>query len=247
MASTSETGHAKNVANFDELISFATGYGTAYNPSKASIKIPALQALSASAKNAINAVNSAEPAYRNAVSAREAAFVPLSKLVTRLMNALKATDTTVEVDDSAKTLVRKLQGVRATAKKSEEEKKALAAAGKEVVEISSSQMSYDSRLDNFDKLIKLLASVALYTPNEADLKAAALTTFCNDLKLKNTAVINATAPLSNARIARNEVLYKDNLGLYDTAIDVKTYIKSVFGASSPQYKQVSGLKFTKAR
>ncbi len=247
MASTTETGHAKNVTNLDELTSYATGYGTAYNPSKVSIKVPALQALSTSAKNAINAVNAAEPAYKNAVAAREAAFAPLSKLITRVMNALKATDTTVEVDASAKTLVRKIQGVRATAKKTEEEKKALAADGKEVVEISSSQMSYDSRLDNFDKLIKLLTSVALYAPNEADLKVAALTTLYTDLKAKNTAVVTATTPLSNARIARNDVLYKDVTGLYDIAIDVKTYVKSVFGATSPQYKQVSGLKFTKAR
>ena len=247
MTSTSETGHAKNVTNFDELTSYATGYGTAYNPSKVSIKVPALQALSTSAKNAINAVNAAEPAYKNAVAAREAAFAPLSKLITRVMNALKATDTTVEVDASAKTLVRKIQGVRATAKKTEEEKKALAAEGKEVVEISSSQMSYDSRLDNFDKLIKLLTSVTLYAPNEADLKVTALTTLYTDLKAKNTAVVTATTPLSNARIARNDVLYKDVTGLYDIAFDVKTYVKSVFGATSPQYKQVSGLKFTKAR
>jgi len=48
MASTSETGHAKNVSNFDDLISFVTGYGTAYNPSKASIKLTALQSLSTS-------------------------------------------------------------------------------------------------------------------------------------------------------------------------------------------------------
>ena len=41
MASTIETGHAKNVANFDDLISFATGYGTAFNPSKPSIKLTA--------------------------------------------------------------------------------------------------------------------------------------------------------------------------------------------------------------
>ena len=46
MASTSETGHAKNVANFDDLISFVTGYGTAYNLSKATIKLTALQTLS---------------------------------------------------------------------------------------------------------------------------------------------------------------------------------------------------------
>ena len=243
MASTSETGHSKNVANFENLVSYVTGYGAAYKPSKSSIMLTALQALSSSAKNAIGAVNAALPAYSNAVSAREAAFEPFSKLITRVMNALKATDTTEQVDESAKTLVRKLQGSRATAKKTEEEKKVAAAAGKEVVEISSSQMSYDSRLDNFDKLIKLLASVALYAPNEADLKVAALTTLHNDLKAKNTAVATATIPLSNARIARNDILYKPNTGLVDTALDVKTYIKSLYGATSPQYKQVSGLEF----
>lgn len=42
MASTTETGHSKNVANFDDFISFVTGYGTAFDPSKASIKLTAL-------------------------------------------------------------------------------------------------------------------------------------------------------------------------------------------------------------
>ena len=243
MASTTETGHAKNVANFDDLISFATGYGTAFNPSKPSIKLTALQTLSTSAKNAINAVNAALPAYSNAVAARETAFEPLNKLITRVNNALKATDTTEQVDESAKTLVRKIQGTRATPKKTEEEKAAAKAEGKETKEISSSQMSYDSRLDNFDKLIKLLTSVTLYAPNEADLKVTALTTLYNDLKAKNTAVVNATTPLSNARISRNDILYKANTGLVDIALDTKTYIKSLYGATSPQYKQVSKLEF----
>ena len=243
MASTSETGHAKNAANFDELISFAAGYGTAYNPSKPALKIPALQTLSASAKAAISAVNAAAPAYSNAVSARETAFVPLGKLTTRVYNALKATDTTEKVDESAQTIVRKLQGRRATPKKSEDELKALAAAGKEANEISSSQMSYDSQLDNFDKLIKLLASIALYAPNEPELKVTALTALYNDLKTKNTAAVSAATPLSNARLARNEIMYKPLTGMVDIALDTKTYIKSVFGASSPQYKQISKLAF----
>jgi hypothetical protein len=34
MASTSEVGHAKNVANFQDLIEFVTGYGVTFNPSK---------------------------------------------------------------------------------------------------------------------------------------------------------------------------------------------------------------------
>ena len=42
MASTTETGHAKNVATFEDLISFCTGYGATYNPSKAALKLPAL-------------------------------------------------------------------------------------------------------------------------------------------------------------------------------------------------------------
>ena len=204
-----------------------------------------MQAQSTAAKNSLTTVNALTPAWKNAVSARVTAFKPFDKLITRVNNALKASDTTQEVDDSAKTIVRKLQGRRATAKATEEEKKVAADAGKEIVEISISQMSYDSRLDNFDKLIKLLSSVAAYAPNEADLKIIALTALYTDLKAKNLAVINAETPLNNARIARNDVMYKDNVGLVDVAIDVKTYIKSVYGATSPQYKTVSSLKFTK--
>ena len=37
MASTSETGHAKNIANFQDLISFCQGYGVTYNPTKESL------------------------------------------------------------------------------------------------------------------------------------------------------------------------------------------------------------------
>jgi hypothetical protein len=247
MSSTSETGHSKNVANLEEMISYINGYGTSYNPSKNAIKSPALNTLLANSKTAVTAVNSAMPAYSNAVSARESAFEPLSKLITRVFNSLVATDTTEQVNDSAKTLVRKIQGRRASKKLTEEEIKALADKGENVTQISSSQMSYDNRLDNLDKLIKLLLSVSLYSPNEADLKPAALTTLYNDLKTKNSAVISATIPLSNARISRNDILYKENTGLVSIANDVKTYIKSVFGATSPQYKQISALKFTTPR
>ena len=46
MAGNSETGHAKNVANFDNLISIVKGYGEAYNPSRVALKLTSLQALS---------------------------------------------------------------------------------------------------------------------------------------------------------------------------------------------------------
>lgn len=245
MASTSELGHNRNAINFDTLIINCTSFGTAYNPSKASLKITALQAQSTLAKNSITAINSLTPAYKNAVSARVSAFKTFDKLITRVNNALKASDTSQQVDESAQTIIRKLQGRRATPKKTEEQKKVASEAGVEIVEISTSQMSYDSRLDNLDKLIKLLASVPQYAPNEADLKVTALTALYNDLKAKNLAVINTEVPINNARIARNDIMYKENVGLVDIALDIKTYIKSVYGATSPQFKQISGLKFSK--
>ena len=122
MASTYETGCVQNVANFETLISYITAFGADYNPSKTSLKIPELQKILSDAKVSLNAVNVAFSAHSNAIAARESAFEPLSKLVTRVNNALKATDTTTQVDDSAKTIVRKIQGTRASAKLTEEQK-----------------------------------------------------------------------------------------------------------------------------
>lgn len=243
MASNSETGHAKNVANFENLITSITAFGTAYNPNKNSIKLPKLQSVFAQAKDQLNAVNIAHAAYSNAVAARESAFEPFGKLTTRINNALKASDTTKQIEDSAKTIVRKLQGRRASAKISDEEKQALEAQGKVVNQVSAAQMSFDNRIENFDKLIMLLASVPAYSPNEEDLKLDTLKAYHNLLKAKNNDVLVATVELSNARIKRNELLYKPLTGLVDVALDSKVYVKSVFGASSPNYKQISKLRF----
>ncbi len=243
MASTSETGHSKNVVNMDSLASFTLGYGPAYNPTKISLKTDALLGISSTAKKAIADVNLALPIYSNAVAERDVAFTPLSKLATRVLNALKATDASSPMIDNAKTLVRKIQGVRATPKKTPDQKKVLEEAGKEVVEISTSQMSFNSRMESFDKLINLLNTIPFYGPNESELTIESLTALSNRLKEKNSAVIAAVIPLSNARLARNNVLYKTDTGLVDMAMDAKFYIKSLFGATSPEYKQVSKLEF----
>jgi hypothetical protein len=247
MASTSESGHPINIANFETIVADVTSYGATYNPSKPTLKLTALSPLLTTSKTTHAGVLSAESTLNLAKDARVVVFKALSPLVTKIINALKATDTTVQVDESAQTLVRKLQGRRATPKKTDEQKKVAADAGKEVIEISSSQMSFDSRIDNFDRLIKLLSSVTLYAPNEAELKVTALTAILNDLKAKNLAVTNAEVAVNNARILRFDIMYKDNVGLVDVAYDIKTYIKSVFGATSPQYKKISALKFTKPR
>jgi len=243
MASTSETGHVTTVSNFDDLIQIVTLHADKYNPSNPALKIPNLKSISTEAHKSINIINDLSPKYSIPAANREDAFKPLSKLCTRIMNALKVSGVSDTVTDGAQTINRKIQGERATAKKTEEEKQALKEQGKEIHEISASQLSYDNRLDNFDKLIKYLANVAEYTPNEDELKILALKAFYTDLQKKNVAAKEVGDPLTNARIARNKVLYTPKTGLVDTALDVKKYILSVFGASSPEYKQASKLYF----
>jgi len=193
MANISETGHAKNVATFEKLVTNVTGLGEVYNPSKESTQLASLNNLLGTAKAAINDFNAAEAIWKNAVKARELAFNPLSKFITRVNNALKASGSSSLIDETAMTLIRKLQGRRATPKMTDEEKQAAEAEGKEVKESSSSQMSYDNRLDNFDKLIKLLASVTEYAPNEPKFSVDGLKALNNNLNNKNYKNIEKTS------------------------------------------------------
>ena len=98
--------------------------------------------------------------------------------------------------------------------------------------------------ENFSAFIDLASSVPSYAPNETELTVTSLTTFHSNLQTANTNVINAEVVYSNARISRNTVLYAENTGLVDIAFEVKKDVKAVFGATSPQYKQISGIKFT---
>jgi len=240
-----EGGHAKNVANFEDLISFCTGYGTQYNPSKAGIKLPAMNTLFTSAKNSLTAINTALPPSTNAINAREIVFTPLSKLITRVVNAVAASNVSKQVLPDVKTIARKIQGKRGSKKLPTIVDNPNTPQDESQKSISASQMSFDNRIQNMEKLIQLLASQTGYAPNETDLKVTTLTTLLANMRTKNTAAINALTPLSNARIARNNILYAKGTGLVDIAGEVKNYVKSVFGGTSPQYKQISKLKFTK--
>jgi len=243
MSKTSETGHAKNMANLESLITSIIAFGEKYNPAKESIKLGALQTLLTSTKESFNAYYAAQSAYGKAVDDRESAFEPLSKLITRVNHALKASDTTTRYDETIKTIIRKLQGQRASTKLTEEEQQAMGTEGTPKKQISTAQMSYDSRLENLDKLIIHLSDIAEYAPNEEELKIETLKTLSTKLKGVNSAVVSAFIALDKARAQRNGILYQPLTGLVDRAADTKSYLKSLFGTTSPEYKQVSKLYF----
>ncbi|HEX3010156.1 MAG TPA: hypothetical protein VHO90_21340 [Bacteroidales bacterium] len=243
MSKINEAGHAKNAANFDKLISGVTSYGEVYKPSRDALKLINMSTLSSASAAALKAVYDANSVYKNAVSARVVSFKPLSTLITRVMNALKACGVSEETVNQAREIARKIKGVRASRKLNEDEKTQMKASGTETKEISSSQMSFDNRVANFEKFTALLGGITLYAPNEEELKITALSTKLADMKAKNTAVINAETALNKARTERDKVFYAPTTGLVDIATSVKEYVKSIFSAESPQVKEQSKLQF----
>ena len=242
MASTSETGHAKNIANFQDLIAFVTGYGATYNPSKNALKLPQLNTLVTASQNNLADVITKNTAYNNAVNDRIIAFDGLKSLSTRLVNALETSDAPKEKINDAKGFNRKLQGKRASSPTTPTDPNTPAPAT-----ISASQQSYDQQIQHFAGLISVLQSETSYTPNENELQIVNLTAKQANLTAKNNAVSTAYTNISNSRINRNKRLYEEGTGLVSVATEVKKYIKSVFGASSPEFAQVKGIEFKVVR
>ena len=235
-----ETGHARNVERFTQLLSFVTNYGAYYAPSNTKITIPNLQAKLGASLAAIDGVSTFRAGLTVAVNERQNAFADLGRLTTRMVNAFAASGAPQNAIDDAKTLKRKINGARAKALPPDNPN----TPDDESAGNSVSQQSYTQLTEHLDSLIDLLDTSETYAPNETELQIGALQTYSTSLKALNNSVINSTTPLSNKRIARDEVLYAEGTGLVDLAALVKKYIKSLFGADSPQYHQISGLKFT---
>jgi hypothetical protein len=242
MASTSEKGHAKNVANLQDLISFVTGYGATYNPNKAALKLPQLNTLATTSQASLADVIVKNTAFNNKVNERVVAFSNLKPLSTRLINALQTTDATTQKVADAKAFNKKIQGSRAKAIATPTDPNTPAPNT-----ISTSQQSYDQQIQHLAGIISVLQSETSYAPNETDLKIVTLTAKQTDLTAKNNAVALAYTNVSNSRISRDTTLYATTTGLFDIATEVKKYVKSIYGATSPQFAQVRGIEFTKKR
>lgn len=243
MASTSEKGHAKNVANLQDLIAFVTGYGATYNPTKTALKLVQLNTLATTSQTNLADVITKNTAYNNKVNERAIAFSTLKTVATRLINALEITDATPQKIKDAKSFNNKIQGKRATTTTT-----APTSPDTPVpTTISTSQQSYDQQIQHFAAIISILQSETSYAPNETELKIVTLTAKQTDLTARNNAVATAYTNVSNSRITRNSTLYNPETGLVDIAADIKKYVKSIYGATSPQFAQIKGIQFTKAK
>lgn len=240
----SEQGNALNVAHFEELISRCVGFGGVYKPSNTAIEVANLQVKLTAASSAMDDVG-AKAAIEDAMETdRSNLFKPLGTLVRRSVNYYESTGTAANKVDDAKGFKRKIEGKRASAPPVDDP---ATPEDESLTTISVSQQSYTQKVEHLEGLIGVYNNDALYKPNEADLTSASLTTYAIALKTANTSMIDALTNSSNSRLARNVEMYHKITGMCALAGMVKKYVKGLFGPSSPEYKQISGLSFRKQK
>jgi hypothetical protein len=240
MASTSEVGHAKNIANLKLLNTTIASLGNIYQPSNPQLLLPNLQSIYTTAFTQQESVNTLLAPYSKAVDEREIIFKPLNRELTKLRRAYKATQgVTQQQLEGFMTVVRKLKGVRKEAKKEStnpEEEKTIH---------SASQLSYDQRTNNMDLLISLLQNTTNYNPNETEYKTETYQTKKKLMLEKTQAVGDTYIPLNNARSARNVTVYNAENNLVDLANRTKDYLFTILDTDAVQYKAISRIKFKK--
>lgn len=235
----SETGHAINVANFQLVIDFVVGYGIAYKPTNTLLTLVNLNTKLDAERINLTGVITKSTDYDDAVNDRAIEFSNLRTLSTRIVNSLAVTDASDQKIDDARVYNRKIQGRRA------KPIPPVVPGTPAPNTISASQQSYTQLVQHFDGLISVVNTEPTYTPNEIDLKVTTITTKAALMLIKNNAVGTAFAGIGKARNARNKGLYTIKTGLVDIAAGVKDYVKSLYGYSSPEFKQISKIKFTK--
>ena len=237
MPSTSEVGHAKNVANLQKLTEQVITF-TNYNPPVENLKIVNLQALYTAASIKLTDVEDKRHANKNAITLRQSAFENLKSTSTKIINHLEILGLPQGTIDQAKSLNRIIQGGQKKTTTPPDEN------GQPAPTVSISRQSYTQQAENFGILLQLLATIPSYAPNEDDLKLVNLNAYKDSLVSSTQSVDQTEAELNTKLIERDNLLYADGTGLYSIAQNVKKYVKSLYGATSPEYANVSNIQFT---
>ena len=233
--------HVSNLQSFDKVIRICTGLGGTYNPGQQNLQVYAMSTKLNIAQQIWEEMKEAQKAYDNATNNRKQGFRDVLKLSSSVFGMLKACGASPLLLKDALNSKRRIWGAPIS--------KPPAVDVKPDEAQEDSRPSYGRRYivvaEYFDNLVKTVASEPRYCPNEPTLQVAGLQQTLASLFSLNKAVMDAEIRLEEARIKRNTVYYIAPESLVDTAVAVKTYVRSVFGFQSQQHQQMQKLLFTK--
>ena len=250
---TQNAGHARNVANFKEVIIILNNLNGKWNPVQDMLKMPNLETFHLACEAKLSAFNVALSMDSIKTDLRSQAYKPLNDLLTRTFAAMKSCGMDASIIERAKTLKDLISGTnvaQATRRRLKETEKLQLMATTEGVELpeqpkahSVSQQSYDERLDNFEKFITLLETAANYATNHEGLSLEALKAFRDKLNNANDETNHAYDLAAHQRDQRNEMLYGETDSI-NVRIDlIKNELISAEGSQGVNYRKVCSYRF----
>ena len=258
MKKSNDSGHVKNSAQFNEAVEYVSNIGVNYNPSNIQIQLSTLQTISAEIKVVLDGMAKVEPIYKEAIYNRQNVFNNLDQFTSKALNALSSCDVDYKILSEAKSISKKILGSSKPKKKGEPPPEDLEVIMNAVTETdesgiteevtnkrtnSTSQRGFDRRSNNFTKFCFLLSSIPEYIPNETELQISELNIFQQKVADTNKLAVKAINLMTDARIARDTLFYTRKNNAYETFKKIKSYVKSIYGASAPQSRAVSKLSF----
>jgi hypothetical protein len=223
------------VGHFRLLIEVVKVFGERYAPPNARLTLPALQQLADAANGGIAQVDRLMPDAIIAVGRRHEAFARLPSLSTRIGGLARVCDIKPAALAQIEELVRKIHGKR--------HHRVKPADGDGEGHFAASHRTFTDQIEHLMQLIELVEAQPGYLPSVADLTPPALRLYAGELASYNRMAFTAESALATVRRERNEVLYAPVTGMIDTALAVKEYVKGVFGAASPEFKEVNHIHF----
>jgi len=225
----------RKVATLEQLLGICNAHGASYTPSKASIQPTALRSLLELAQQKTEAVNVTRSVYALAVNARQQSFAGLPKLAAQITRIAAASEASLRDKEDARMVRRKFYSVR----KKKSEVMADTQAGKAPAPKgarSTSSLDRGSMMENFQYLIQLVQNIPGYNPSEVEFKVETLKSVLGDLRTRCQAVAKAATDVSNARIARDQVIFGPD-GVVESSSAARDYIRGKFGVVSRQTQQ----------
>jgi len=243
MSTTTESGHARNAAHLEFVISHCTSLGQRYNPPQSAITIAGMQVMLQSAFASQEQLRLTRSGLAAATNDRELLFAELRKMLPRIIRMLEVNRVRAQTLADAKTIYRRLQGRRKSTPPSADASDPGTPATRRTISVS--QLSYDSLVANFADLVRLITDEPAYSANEPELTVTGLNDMLTRLRASNSAVIAAQAAYNEALRARNVTFYGEGNSVYHTGRAAKKYVESLFGRRSTEYKPLAGIQFKK--
>ena len=243
MASNSEVGDAKNVANFNLVGTTVKSFNAEYAPTRPELTLASLQALHDEGRGTLDALTVAKNTFRQRATERRVQYIFLKSLATRVFNALLSSDAPDGTIERAQSAMSKIRGTKAPSTTLPPP----LPDGTMPDGTSNSQQSADLLPEHFNALIAAVDSEPKYLPSKPDLLVPALKTERDTMLALTAQVGTAIVALNNAVKANFNKIYGDKTGIIAIAEAVETYTLSVYGFKSTEFKAIHKINFTRRK